>query len=186
MSTPPPPPGTTATVDRQPPAEARPGPPEPRGAKFGTHQVLWGLAGLIVGLATGILGITAESTTPAAAAPRSAASAPARPAAAARAAARRAAAARAAVPTGLVITGDGVFRIGPDRRAGNIRAGTWRTSGAVGGATGSCYVALLRRAGATSVIESEIITGPGRITTTGRTGAIRTSGCQPWHWVSGS
>ena len=61
MSTPPPPPGTTATVDRQPPAEARPGPPEPRGAKFGTHQVLWGLVGLIVGLATGILGITART-----------------------------------------------------------------------------------------------------------------------------
>jgi hypothetical protein len=191
MSPPPPPPGTTATVDRQPPAEARPGAPEPRGAKFGTHQVLWGLVGLIVGLATGILGITAKSTTPAAAAPRPAASASARPAAAARAAARKAAArkaaaARAAVPTGLVMTGDGVFRIGPDRRAGNVRAGTWRTSGAVGGATGSCYVALLHRAGATSVIESEIITGPGRITTTGRAGAIRTSGCRPWHWVSGS
>jgi hypothetical protein len=176
MSTPPPPPGTTATVDRQVPAEARTVPPEPRGTKFGTHQVLWGLAGVIAGLATGILGTTAESPAPAAAAPRPAASA----------AAHRKPAARPPAPTGTVMTGDGVFRIGPDRRAGDIRAGMWRTPGAVGGATGSCYLALLHRARATSVIESEVITGPGAITTTPRTGAIRTSGCRPWHWVSGS
>ena len=188
MSTPPPPPGTTATLDRQPPAEeeAPAGPPEPRGSKFGTHQVLWGLVGLIAGLATGILGTTAESPAPAAAAPQAAASASARAALAHRAAQRRAAQARAAAPTGTVMTGDGVFRIGPDRRAGEVRAGMWRTPGAVGGAVGSCYVALLHRPRATSVIESEIITGPGRITTTQRTAAIRTSGCRPWHWVSGS
>jgi hypothetical protein len=181
MSTPPPHPGSAATLDRQPPAEARSGPPEPRGTRFGTHQVLWGLCGLIVGLAGGIVGTAAESPAPAAAAPASSLSAPAT--AGGRAAAARAPAAARPVATGTVMAGDGVFRIGPDRRAGDIRAGTWRTPGAIGGATGSCFVALLRRAGAASVLQSQIVTGPARVTTTPRTRAIRTSGCQPWHRV---
>jgi hypothetical protein len=178
MSTPPPHPGSTATAtaDRPAPPDVPAGPPEPRGAKFGTHQVLWGLGGLMVGLATGILGTAAESPAPAAAAPAPAVSAPA------PAAPTAAAAARPAL-TGTTMAGAGLFRIGPDLRAGQIRAGTWRTAGAVGGPTGSCYVALLHRPGAASVISSQIVTGPAVIITTARTRAIRTSGCQPWHRV---
>jgi hypothetical protein len=173
MSTPPPRPGPTATLDRQAPA----GPPEPRGTRFSTHQVLWGLGGLIVGLATGILGTAAESPGPAAAAP-----VPVRSAAPSATAGAATAAHQAA--TGTTMTGAGVFRIGPDLKAGNIQAGTWRTAGAIGGAAGSCYVALLRRPAASSVIASQIVTGPAVIATTRRTRAIRTSGCEPWHRVS--
>jgi hypothetical protein len=177
MSTPPPHPGPAAALARQAPADAPAGPPEPRGAKFGTHQVLWGLGGLIVGLATGILGTAAESPFPAAAASVPVSSAAPSATAGAATAAHRAA-------TGTMMAGDGLFRIGPDLKAGNIRAGTWRTAGAVGGAAGSCYVALLHRPGASSVISSQIVTGPAIITTTRRTRAIRTSGCEPWHRVS--
>lgn len=176
MSTPPPHPGSAAALDRQAPADAPAGPPEPRGAKFGTHQVLWGLGGVIVGLATGILGTAAESPGPAAAAPVPVSSAAPSATAGAATAAHRAA-------TGTTMSGDGVFRIGPDLKAGNIRAGTWRTAGAIGGAAGSCYVALLHRPGASSVLESQLVTGPATITTTRRTRAIRTSGCEPWQRV---
>jgi hypothetical protein len=177
MSTPPPHPGPAATLDRPPPADAADaaaGPPEPRGAKFGTHQVLWGLGGLMAGLATGILGTAAESPGPAAAAPVPASSAAPSPS---HAAARP-------VPTGTTMAGDGLFRVGADLRAGNVRAGTWRTAGALGGAAGSCYVALLRWPQASSVIASQTVTGPAAITTTEWTRAIRTSGCQPWHNAS--
>jgi hypothetical protein len=174
MSTPPPQPGQGATLDRSQPADATAAPPAaagpaaPRRARYGIHQVLWGIGGVITGLAVGILGTGAESG-PATAATSQTASAPAaKPAAAAR-----------ALP-GKVMAGEGLFVIGHD-----IRRGTWHTPGAVGGATGECYVALLRGARASSVIDSEVITGSGSITTTSRTRAIRTSGCRTWHRVAG-
>ena len=177
MSTPPSHSGPAAPEGRPSPDGAGTGRPEGRPVKFSTHQVLWGLGGLIAGLAVGVVGTAAESTTPARANP-AAASSPSAPAT------QPASTAAHQDLTGTTMTGDGLFRIGSDLKAGRIQAGTWRTAGAVGGATGSCYVALLHHSGAWSVITSEIVTGPHSITTTAGTRAIRTSGCRPWHRVS--
>jgi hypothetical protein len=177
MSTPPSHPGPVATESRPAPPGAGSGPPQARPVKFSTHQVLWGLGGLIAGLATGIVGTAAESTAPARADPMPVSSPTA-------SATQPASTAAHQDLTGTTMTGDGLFRIGPDLKGGYIRAGTWLTAGAIGGATGSCYVALLHRAGTWSVIASQIVTGPDTITTTGSTRAIRTSGCRPWHRVS--
>ena len=177
MSTPPPHPGQETTSDRSQPGDAPAGAPAagglpaPRSAKYGTHQVLWGIGGVILGLAVGVLGTEAESSpAPASAARASPGSAlAARPATVPRPASR-----------GTTIDGEGMFVIGQD-----IRRGVWHTAGAVGGPTGECYVALMRKAGTWSVIDSYDVTRPDTITTTRRTKAIRTSGCKTWHRVAG-
>jgi hypothetical protein len=181
MSTPPPHPGQPATSGQQPaesiPAEGPGGDRAgPQPAKYGTHQVLWGIGGLILGLLVGVLGTQAvHSTGPAASGQAAAPGArSARPTAAARAGHRTAVA-------GTTINGTGVFIVGQD-----IESGAWHTAGAVGGSAGTCHVALLRRAGSSSVIDSHVGTGPYTIVTRRHASAFQTSGCRTWHYLGRS
>jgi hypothetical protein len=196
MSTPPPHPGQAPALDQLNPQDATVTPPVAADhaalhrARHG-HQVLWAIGGVITGLAVGILGTGAESgpATAATSPPAGAAAAKSAGAAAAKsagAAASKSAAARPAVTAagpvlhGTTMAGEGLFVIGRD-----VRRGIWHTSGAMGGATGECYVALLRGKRASSVITSKVVTGSASITTTSHTRAIRTSGCRTWHRVAG-
>lgn len=188
MSTPPPHPGQAPALDQPNPQDATVRLPvaadhaAPHRARHG-HQVLWAIGGVITGLAVGVLGTGAESGPATAATSPSAGAAAAKSAdaaAAKSAAARPAATAAGPVLHGTTMAGEGLFVIGRD-----VGRGTWHTSGAMGGATGECYVALLRGKHASSVITSKVVTGSASITTTSHTRAIRTSGCRTWHRVAG-
>ncbi|MDQ2875788.1 MAG: hypothetical protein M3Y33_13765 [Actinomycetota bacterium] len=72
----------------------------------------------------------------------------------------------------------GVYVVGAD-----IKAGTWHTSGAVGGTGGNCYVALLSAltaANDSNIISNDDITGPDTITVGAGVKAVQVNGCETW------
>jgi hypothetical protein len=81
-------------------------------------------------------------------------------------------------PARSTMSGDGVFLVGPD-----IRRGTWRTSGAVGGSGGDCYYALLSSTNTEDIIDNNNVTGPATITVGPGVHAVQVGGCNTWHRV---
>jgi hypothetical protein len=73
------------------------------------------------------------------------------------------------------MSGDGVFVVGSD-----IEPGTYHTSGAVDGAGGNCYVALLGSTDTNDIIDNANVTGPDTITVGSSVKAVQIQGCNTW------
>lgn len=73
----------------------------------------------------------------------------------------------------------GVYVVGQD-----IKGGTWHTSGAIGGSSGDCYVALLSSTDTNAsgaIIDNDNVTGPDTITVGAGVKAVQVSGCETWY-----
>jgi hypothetical protein len=80
-----------------------------------------------------------------------------------------------AVPSKSTMSGDGVFVVGQD-----ITPGTYHTTGAVNGADGNCYYALLGSTDTSNIIDNNNVTGPATITVGPGVKAVDISGCEVW------
>lgn len=166
------PPGQFTTPPGYPPGQVPPLPQRPPQSHKVRNRVL-GVVGALVllGIGDAIGASGAKSGAAATPAPTVTVTVTA-PAAPAKAAAKP----KATAAAETTMSADGVYVVGID-----IRRGIWHTSGATGGSSGDCYVALLSSTNTNDIIDNNNVTGPDTITVNGAVKAVDISGCNPWH-----